>query len=261
VRIEYNPFVVAPKPGALNVGFANKGDGECDLRLSFTDEAGLEVTDVILGGVGVQFRPRETSGVQAADVQKGVFQYLLAPGLKGVAQFDAVVVQGAVADAGEYGVNLRMLVRNVDGVELISPVPVRLVLQSTPRAQVNLAGAAGTFGEGGSVEVVDFGEAATGATRRIFIQVRANAPSVLSIKSEHSGAMHRVEEAENATVVPYTVELEGESVDLTALWTREVDPPRTLAGVSLPMTFVLGLINGQMGGRYEDVITIAVSPK
>lgn len=260
-RIEYNPFAVAPTPGALDMRLENRGEGQCDLRLSFTDETGIEVTDVVLGGVEVRFRPRESSGVQIADVQKGVFQYQLGSKSKGVAQLDAVVTRGAVADAGEYGVNLRLLVRNVDGTELISPIPVRVVLQSTPRAQLNLAGASGAFGEGLSVEVVDFGEAITGVTRQIFVQVRANAPSILSIKSEHGGVMHRVEKAENATVVPYTVELAGEPVDLAALWTKEIDPPRTLAGISLPMTFILGLINGQMGGRYEDLITIDVSPR
>jgi len=260
-RIEYNPFAVAPTLGALNVALENKGENQCDLRLSFTDETGIEVTSIVLGGVEVGFRPRESSGVQMADVQKGVFQYDLGAATRGVAQLDAVVVRGAVADAGEYGVDLRLLVRNLDGVELMSPIPVRVVLQSTPRAQLNLAGAAGAFGEGLSVEVVDFGEAITGGTRQIFVQVRANAPSVLTIKSEHGGVMHRVEKAENATVVPYTVELAGEPVDLTALWTKEIDPPRTLAGVSLPMNFVLGLVDGQMGGRYEDLITIDVSPR
>lgn len=260
-RIEYNPFAVAPTPGALDVALENKGEGQCDLRLSFTDETGIEVTSVVLGEIEVRFRPRESSGVQAADVQRGVFQYQLGAGSKGIAQLDAVVVRGAVADAGEYGVDLRLLVKNADGMELISPVPVRVVLQSTPRAQLNLAGAAGAFGEGLSVEVVDFGEAITGVTRQIFVQIRANAPAVLSIKSEHGGVMRRTEAAENATVVPYTVELAGEAVDLTALWTKEIDPPRTLAGVSLPMNFILGLVNGQMGGRYEDLITIDVSPR
>lgn len=260
-RIEYNPFAVAPTPGALDVTLENRGEAECDLRLSFTDETGIEVTSVVLGGVEVRFRPRESSGVVAADVKKAVFQYPLAAGVKGVAQLDAIVAQGAVAEAGEYGVDLRLVVRNEDGTELIAPIPVRLLLQSTPRAQLNLAGAAGAFGEGLSVEVVDFGEAVTGATRRIFVQVRANAPSILSIKSEHQGVMHRVEEVENATVVPYVVELDGQSVDLAGLWTKEIDPPRTLAGVSLPMNFILGQINGQMSGRYEDLITIDVSPK
>ncbi|MFC5373557.1 hypothetical protein ACFPIF_13380 [Brevundimonas faecalis] len=261
VRIIYNPFAVGPSPGALDLGLENRGEAPCDLRLSFTDAADVEATDITLGGVGIRFRPRESSGVQAADVQKGVFQYLLAPGVRGVAQLDAVVVHEAVADAGEYGVDLRLLVKDVDGRILIAPIPVRLTLQSTPRAQLNLAGAAGAFGAGSSVEVVDFGEAATGATRRIYVQVRANALSTLSIKSEHGGVMHRVEQVENATVVPYGLELDGQSVDLSAPWEREVDPPRTLAGVSLPMIFTLGEIKGQMGGRYEDVITLDVYPK
>lgn len=260
VRIEYNPFAVGPSPGALDVALENRGEGECDLRLSFTDEAGIEVTNIMLGGVGVQFRPRESSGVQAVDVQRGVFQYLLASGSKGVAQLDAVVVREAVADAGEYGVDLRLRVQGGDGHDLMAPIPVRLALQSTPRAQLNLAGAAGAFGTGSSVEVVDFGEAVTGAKRSIYVQVRANAPSTLSIRSEHGGVMHRVEEAENATVMTYAVELDGQVVDLSGQWSREINPPRTLAGIALPMIFVLGDVSGKMSGRYEDLITINVSP-
>ncbi|MHC3925699.1 hypothetical protein [Brevundimonas naejangsanensis] len=261
VRIEYNPFAIGPSAGALDVGLENRGEAACDVRMSFTDDIGLEVTSVVLGNVGVQFRPREASGVQMADVQTAVFQYQLPAGAKGQAQFDAAVVQGAVADAGEYGVNLRLVMKTADGEPIGAPIPVRLILQATPRAQLNLAGAAGAFGTGSSVEVVDFGEAIAGVTRRIFLQVRANTLATVSIASQHGGVMHRVEEAPNAPTLPYTVELAGDDVDLSALWTKQIDPPRTLAGISIPMTFVLGPVAGAMEGRYADVLTIDISPK
>lgn len=261
VRIEYNPFAIGPSSGALDIGLENRGEAACDVRMSFTDEVGVEVTSVVLGNVGVQFRPREASGVQMADVQTAVFQYQLPPGAKGQAQFDAAVVQGAVADAGEYGVNLRLVMKTADGQTIGSPIPVRLILQATPRAQLNLAGAAGAFGTGSSVEVVDFGEAIAGATRRIFLQVRANTLATVSIASQYGGVMHRVEEAPNAPTLPYAVELDGDEVDLSGLWTKQIDPPRTLAGISIPMSFVLGSVAGAMEGRYADVLTIDISPK
>ena len=262
VTIDYNPFSVGAASGALDVKLENRADNACDLRLSFADDAGVETAGVPLGGVGVQFRPRESSGVTASSLEPGVFHFTLAGHSTGQAQFDVAVVVDAVPEAGEHGADLQLLMRDVDRTELLPSVPVRVVLVSTPRAQLNLAGAAGAFGSDSSVEVVDFGDAVTGATRRIFVQVRANTPSTLTIRSEHRGVMRRVADDKITTEssVPYSVDLDGADVDLTALWSRDVDPPRTLAGISLPMAFTLGVVGNQMAGRYQDVLTIDVSP-
>lgn len=260
VRIDYNPFVFGSGEGALDIGLQNRGEEACDLRLSVTDDADQLVQEIDLGGVGLRIRPREESGVRDAPAQTGVFTYALEPSADGRPQLNVAVTRDAVADAGEYALDLKLAVADADGVTLLPSIPIRLVLTSTPRAQLNLAGASGAFGSGSSVEVVDFGEAETGATRRIFVQVRANAPSTLTISSENKGVMRLLADVENPTTIPYAVELDGEPVDLTKLWTSDVDPPRTLAGASLPMVFTLGRVEGQMAGRYEDLITIDVSP-
>lgn len=260
VVINYNPFAIGPSSGAIDLGLKNQGDEACELRLSFVDDGGAAVSSLALGGVGVQFRPREASGLQTSDVEPGVFRYTLAGKATGQAQLDAAIVVDAVPDAGTYASDLKLLVKDADGTALLAPIPVRMQLVSTPRAQLNLAGAAGAFGSGSSVEVVDFGDASTGLTRRIFVQVRANAPSVISIKSEHGGVMRRQGDVETESNVAYAVELDGAAVDLTAPWTKDVDPPRTLAGMSLPMLFTLGEVKDQMAGRYQDVIAIDISP-
>lgn len=261
VVINYNPFAAGPSSGAIDLGLKNQADEACELRLSFVDDGGAIVSRLDLGGVGVQFRPREASGLQASDVEPGVLRYTLAGKATGQAQLDAAIVVDAVPDAGTYASDLKLLVKDADGTALLAPIPVRMQLVSTPRAQLNLAGAAGAFGSGSSVEVVDFGDASTGLTRRIFIQVRANAPSIIAITSEHRGLMQRQGDAETASSVAYAVELDGTPVDLKAPWTKEVDPPRTLAGISLPMLFTLGKIKDQMAGRYQDVLAIDISPR
>ena len=260
VVIDYNPFAVGPSAGALDLGLKNQGDAECDLRLSFIDEAGVPAASLALGGVGVQFRPRESSGRRTSELEPGVFRYTLSGQASGDAQLDTAIVVDAVPDAGTYAADLKLLIQDGEGKLLVPPLPVRVQLVSTPRAQLNLAGAAGAFGSGSSVEVVDFGDAVTGATRRIFVQVRANAPSTLSISSEHRGVMRRLGDVETPSNVPYTVELQGDPVDLSAPWTKAIDPPRTLAGASLPMLFTLGAVSGQMAGKYQDVLTIDISP-
>lgn len=262
VTINYNPFGAGASAAALDIKLENRADSACDLRLAFEDDAGAEIVGLPLGGVGVQFRPRETSGFTVSTLEPGVFHFTLAGHTTQEVQFDVAVVVEAVPEAGEHAADLQLIVRDTNRTELLPSIPVRVVLVSTPRAQLNLAGAAGAFGSDSSVEVVDFGDAVTGATRRIFVQVRANTPSILTIKSEHRGAMRRVTDDKIATEssVPYAVDLAGEAVDLSALWSKDVDPPRTLAGMSLPMSFTLGAVGSQMAGRYEDILTIDVSP-
>lgn len=260
VRIDYNPFAVGSTAAPLDVKLANGGEDVCDLRLSFTDDAGQEATQVVLGGVALQIRPRESSGVTQAPAQPGVFLFTLAAGGASTAQLDAAVLRDAVAEAGEYAADLKLIVKDADGQALLAPIPIRLVLGATPRAQLGLAGAAGVFGSGSSVEVVDFGEAVSGATRQIFVQVRANARSKLTIQSEHRGMLQRTEAVEGAPAIAYGVDLDGQPVDLTALWSRSVDPPRDLQGLSLPMTLTLGDVVGRAAGRYVDLLTIDVSP-
>jgi len=260
VRIEYNPFAVGASSGPVDVLFQNRSDTACELRLLLVDDVGDPLPAVTLGGAVVGFRPREASGLFRRDTEPGAFVLTVAPNSTTRAEMDAVVLHDAVVEAGQYQGDLRLLIRSADGVPVPPPVPLRVILQSTPRAQVNIAGASGAFGSGSSVEVIDFGQAATGVTRRAFLQVRANTKATVSIRSEHHGVMRHLEMEEAGSVVAYQLELDGDPVDLTRVWTRSLDPPRTLAGVDFPLDFTLGTIAGQMSGRYEDLITIDITP-
>ncbi|HUH22578.1 MAG TPA: hypothetical protein VLZ51_00780 [Brevundimonas sp.] len=260
VRIEYNPFAVGASSGPVDVVFHNRSDTACALQLRLVDDVGDPLPEVTLGGAVVGFRPREASGLLRSDIERGAFVLNLAPDSTTRAEMDAVVLHDAVVEAGQHQADLRLLIQSADGEPAPPPVPLRVILQSAPRAQVNIAGASGAFGSGSSVEVIDFGLAATGVTRRAFLQVRANTRSTVSIRSEHHGVMRHLEMEETGSVVAYQLELDGDPVDLTQVWTRSVDPPRTLAGIDFPLDFTLGTISGQMSGRYEDLVTIDITP-
>ena len=260
VRIQYDPFAIGASSGPLDVRFENRSDTACELRLRLINDLDEPLTTIELGGAVVEFRPRETSGLLRRDLEPGVF-LLVVPGKQTVrAEIDALVVNNSVVEAGDHQADLRLAVEGPDGATVAPAVRLRVILRSVPRAQVNIAGSAGAFGSGSSVEVIDFGIAETGAQKRVFVQVRANADSTLSVRSEHRGVMRHVEMGEAGTVVAYLLELDGEPVDLTSNWTRGIDPPRTHAGVSLPLDFTLGPVTGQMSGRYEDLLTIDVWP-
>ncbi|RZJ02044.1 MAG: hypothetical protein EON90_00125 [Brevundimonas sp.] len=261
VQIDYNPFAIGQASGPLDILFVNQSDTACDLRLRLVDDGGAPLTGASVGGVNILFVPRESSGLLHRGAQYGLFELAIEPDDRVRAELDATVMNNMVAEAGEHATDLFLAVTDIDGQPLLPRIPIRMILRSTPRAQINIAGSAGAFGSGSTVDVIDFGEAATGATHRAFLQVRANTEATLTVRSEHHGVMRHMEGGETGSTVPYEVELDGIPVDLAEAWIHRVDPPRTLDGISLPLDFTLGAVAGQMSGKYEDLITIDVTPR
>lgn len=260
VRIDYDPFAIARPPGRLDLELVNDGGEPCELELRLLDVNGQPLRSLDLGGAGVGFRAREGSALAAGDPQPNRFRLVLAPGAATTAQLDAFVGTEAVVEAGEHRAIIRAEIGPESGPPLIRIDPLEVVLASPPRAQMNIAGVAGAFGSSDSVGVIDFGDGRTGSVKRAFLQVRANTQSRLTFQSEHAGTLRRPGSLSEESVIDYSVTLDGRPVDLRHASTHDVDPPRDLAGVSLPLEFQLGVVGHQMAGRYEDLLTISISP-
>lgn len=260
VQIDYDPFVVARPPGELDLKLANDGSEACSLELSVKSRDGEKLRGLTLGGVGVELRPREGSAIRSSGNEPSVFQLDIPPGRTVAAQIDILVVLDAVGEAGRHSASLLIDVGVARADPTIRDLPVEIALVSPPRAQLNIAGAAGAFGSGSSVEVIDFGDAGTGAVKRAFLQIRANTDARLSFQSENGGRLRRKGDPPGGSSIAYSLALEGETLDLSHLLFRDVDPPRDINGQSLAMDFRLGQVGSQMAGRYEDLITINISP-
>lgn len=262
VRISYNPFAVATPAPQVRMELQNQGDVDCELRLVFRDRAGAPLPAIDAAGVKLAFRADTASGLTERNLDPGAFGLRVPAGASARPAFDLVIVRDAVADAGEHPVEVMMDVTDPDGTPYLTMIPVRLSLYAEPRAQVNIAGAAGPYGSGSSVDVIDFGDAVAGGARQAFLQVRANTRSFITFQSENRGVMRHVELGEKGTTTPYRLQVDGQEIDLTqAVAVREVDPPRSFEGQSLLMLFTLGAIDGRMSGRYSDLITIDINPK
>lgn len=261
VRIDYDPFVIARPPGQFDLTLVNDGAEACDVELRLLELAGTPLRDIDLGGVGVAFRPREGSALVVGGTEPNVYRLTIGPGVTALVQLDAVVVSDAVAEAGEHRISLLADIGAPDAEPLIRALPLDLVLASPPRAQLNIAGAAGAFGSSDSVEVIDFGEAATGLTKRAFLQIRANTESRLTFQSDNAGFLKRLDSGPEGSAIAYQVLLDGDVLDLTHAVTRDVDPPRELSGQSMPLDFTLGSVGSQMSGAYRDLLTISISPR
>ena len=106
---------------------------------------------------------------------------------------------------------------------------------------------------------VDFGEIASNANRRVFLQVRANTTARLSIDSANSGRLLREGGGSDEVGVTYSAQLSQSPVDLTKHWEWIFEPPRSLAGTSLPLDLTIGTVAAERAGIYSDVLTIELS--
>lgn len=261
VRVDYDPFDVVPAaPGDLDLELSNASDTDCEVQLMFTDLADVPAPRLTAGEAPLSLRPRETAGLRRTELSTFTYAMTIPAGGRATAQFDVAVAEALVIPPGTYPVQLRLAVLGLDGQPLLTPLPVDIALISPARAQLNIAGAAGAYGSGTSVETIDFGEAKSGAVRRAYLQIRANGRSTVTFNSEHRGRLANTPLVGPQAYIGYEVALDGEVVPLDRITRMPVDPPRTLDGMSMPLTFTLGQVGGAMAGGYTDLLTISVSP-
>ena len=259
VRIAYDAFAAAATPVPLSLSLANDGDDECLADIRLLAVAGARVDAIAIGGtpVRVAIGPPGMRGGPSP----GAWRVSVPPRSSTPVALEAAVVVDGVTPPGDT-VATGALEVGVDAATVARVLPLRVVLASPARAQINVSGVDGGFGQGGTLSGVDLGVLEAGASRRLFLQLRANAATRLSLTSAGRGRLLPVD-AENRSAeayVPYGLRVDGEDVDLSASWERRLAPPRDLRGVSLPMDLTIGAAGGRPAGRYADVITIEASP-
>ncbi len=257
--VSYDPFAFAPVSTHAEVALDLEGDDACAVTLRLVDASLAHIDTVSLGQPGAVIfavKPSDAGGVSVDPVASTATVSLSHDNRHAVVRWDFTLVQDSVLAPGTYVAPLTVTARP-DGASGDLMTKGALTLTTLPRAQVNIAGASGAFGQS-RLPLLDFGTLTTGETRRAFVQVRANSPVTVQISSKNHGVMAN-DDAPTADPIPYDLRLDGQSVDLSGVARRAVDPPLTVDGVSLPMDITIGNVDGKMAGRYSDVITIDVS--
>lgn len=260
VRLDYDPFAISHPPGRLDFELLNAGDASCQVDLRLLNADGQALRTLYLEGTRLDFRPRDGGPTDTTSVESDRFPLSVPAGGSALVQFDVVVTGDVVPDAGEHHAALRIEIGPLGGEPLVRLGPIEVVLASPPRAQLNIAGAAGAFGSTSSVEVIDFGEARGGAVKRAFLQVRANTEARLTFSSENGGSLRRLDADDDEPGIDYLVTLDGGPIDLRREAKRDIDPPRTMAGQSLHLDFELGPTSARRSGRYEDLLMVSIDP-
>lgn len=262
LRLDYDPFALARTTGRWSFDVENRADQPCDVDLALVDDQHVEHADTAIGAsgvvVGIRAGPGDATPVPSATA--GVWRVRLPPGRRTRLSLDATVITHGVAPAGESATDLSLELRAPGSVGAIgTALPIRIVLMTLARAQMNIVGAAATFGEGASVTRVDFGILETGARRRVFLQVRANGRARLSIASANQGYLMRADHAAGEGGIPYLASFDGRPVDLSREWAEDFEPPSSLAGASMPLDLALGTVGPRPAGNYSDLLTIEIS--
>lgn len=263
LRIDYDPFASGLALGRMNFSVESRSAEPCaiDVVLLGSGRLPLDETDIGDSGVRVRFNSGAGDAAMATTATPGIWQVQLDPGKRYRLTLEVAVIRDAIAEAGEHIETLSMELRDSGALSADHAAnPVILKLVSPPRAQMNIAGAAGTFGQGAAVSRVDFGEMTTNEQRRVFLQVRANTVARLTIDSANRGFLKLEDANALEASIGYDAILNGMEIDLRQHYEATLDLPRTIAGSSLPFDLRLGEVGAHVAGNYSDFITIEFSP-
>lgn len=254
--VAYDPFAFATVRATADVTARLDGPDTCDPVLSLTKDDLSPIDQLSMGsGPAVLFDIRPV-GASAAGQE--ITLHLTSEHPTDTAHWEFVLSRDAVLPPGSYTKPLAVSAR-LDGQATRVISRGAFLLNVPSRAQVNIAGASGHFGQD-TLSTLDFGQMSSGEHRRAFVQVRANTP-VLTIISSRNGGVMRNETLPNAEPVAYTASLDGKTLTLTQVNLLPLDPPPSIDGLSLPLDVTLGAVEGKMAGHYSDIITIDVSPR
>lgn len=260
--IEYDPFLAASALQKVQFELLNEGSESCTFDIVALTSIGEPSLTYAVANSNLRFdlRPADNSQLQT-NASTGVYSASIPANVSKLFEFDAIVMQDDVLAAQDHIVSVQFQLREPGSVSPNGPAWTSdVILRSVPRAQINVTGTAGSFGEGSSMNIVDFGLAQSGAKRKLFIQIRANTLSQLSIASQNQGKLHHKEKPDTAQPIPYTAHLTNEEIDLSGIVIRNYDLPPSYQGESLPFELTLGEVAGAMAGDYEDILTIEFSP-
>lgn len=143
---------------------------------------------------------------------------------------------------------MELLPQSLDEVETLLVADVPAVLE------VELIAAGNRQPLAAGVAMLDFGEAASGATQDVVVEVRSNTSVQLSV-SRNWGELRLV--GRGGYVIPYSLQLDGSPL-------ADGVPQRLNANGELSqarLSVLLGDVERRAAGVYEDTLTVIVAPE
>ncbi len=211
------------------------------------------------GGNAVPFILKGISGSPSFTDDVGAPSMVTVPS-NGPVDLQAILNGPVFAPAGEYSAPLQLQLFS-NGTAVGSPYTYNLPLSVKARAQVNIAGSSGSFGSGGTMDKVDFGQLETGESKTVYVQLLSNADVDVSFSSLNGLKLQHSDPSRQQTPIAYAAVFNGSSLPLTspgAIYKVRRSADTSLSGSSLPLTLTVGTVQDNLAGTYQDIITITV---
>ncbi|MEQ1811005.1 MAG: hypothetical protein ABL889_13820 [Terricaulis sp.] len=241
IEVSVDPF--SPGQTAAHAMIpVNLGDAQCEVLIQFDAVGGRRVLRGAGGELEYRLTTRE-SGLADRLGGQGTVQSPLRIAIEDL----------RLVPPGRYEGEVEARLFSLAGGLLDGPVLIHIRANVLPRAQANLAGA----NAGASYARVDLGTLQSGERARLMLQVRSNTQVTVQLTSQN-GSELRLEGAPSAPSIPYELAFDGEANVAGQGFVRS--PRLSQAGEYYPIEIVVGPVRGVFAGRYNDIVTVTVTP-
>ncbi len=261
--VVYDPFDGVSASVVFTVEAVNLSSEPCSLSLAIASAGSSSTRYFKMGGENLRYVVENTDGDDYEnDIDEPRGYHALAGGVNKtkIITVKVKVPSGLIAPAGNYSnmLSLKLYRAGGGGLGTVRTANANAIVEK--RAQVNIAGASGSFGAW-SVDELDFNTLTNGETRSAKVQVRATTGVTITVASQNlSKLKHKILLSDPGVL--YGLKLNNVLLSLTGgSAVLNVPPPVSLDGASYPMLVTIGDVSGRPSGAYKDLLTITVTPQ
>ena len=259
-RIEYDVYAFDRAIASTTLELRNSGDTECVLDIVIEDLASFPPPFTFQSaGVGIDVIAPGLQRPQSNQNRQGIFELTLPPSGTEEVKLDFFTDQFVSVPAGLYSKDITIIVRPSGIIEPLFSHIINLSLSSTSQAQINIAGADGTFNKDTYMDAIDFGEAKVGESRRVFVQSRSNTMATMTIRSENGGMMKHAYRDDAS--VGYKAVFDNQDIDLQSPFVIPNLSSTDLDGTSQALDLTIESLNRPYAGQYTDRIVIEIEAR
>lgn len=257
----HDPFGSGIPEATFSATFINDGDGDCRFSPTFQlDEPPFGLSKGM--GRPIRYAVLNVTDTQDVSPRAGRTQrrvsraeVSLAPNEVRTVLYKLVADPDDITHSGTFTQNVTLEAED-ETFRVLGGTRLVLGINVLPSARIGLSGAF-TMNDGHAV--VDLGELRQGpAPVPLQLRVSSTGRYEIAVTSANSG---RLRLGSSDWLVPYSLAIGGESVNLAATDTITGSPGQAMQRDSLPIEFVIGDVSNRRAGVYSDVVSISVTAR
>jgi hypothetical protein len=258
-HVTYDPFSPAQRMLEFTLTVRNEGTAGCQARLYLRPLTGAATLVHNGNRLLLQFDgQRGTGSAQAGELDP--FVTMVPAGGRADIAVRAILPAQQVVPPGLYSGTFQLRGDAEDGTMFMTGASgVVFEANVLARAEMSISGTAAVNVSAASMApaALEFPNARTGQSERVFVNVWSNGSVVVSLTSRNGGVLRHTGQDALPTIA-YTASFHGRPLALGAVSTFEETPPLSLSGASYELNVTLGDVANRYAGRYRDVITVTV---